>query len=328
MEDQSSLLVFNTDGTVNWEKSHLTEEEKNAVWWKSKALMKSPREALEDQGYLGIPIKRAQRAHHSAFAGSKVALVANAGDMAPAFEQHRQEHIENDPLVIEHFVGAICPIPDAIRAGTGHNLAGDPLSTPEILGATAITAIGVVGLATSMPEGILDDVAEHADDGRSLGRIDDVVGEVGDAVDAMEDARRMSGRGRMGGVIAKGSALQSLMNEAKSLNIPVVTNDALLDKLPGGGKAAAFDYSSGTIIIRSDATELEIFHELQHAKHWVALGRDPKAYTAIDVFAREFYVYRQIMDNKARWSPRELSEATRQITEYFQDYLKRIGSGT
>ena len=170
---------------------------------------------------------------------------------------------------------------------------------------------------------MLDDVGEATDAGRTVARVEGEVADAIDSLDAMEDLRRISGRGRMDGLIAKGGELQSLMNEAKSLKIPIETNDALLDKI---GVAAAFDYSSGKIIIRSNATELEIFHELQHAKHWVALGRDPKAYTAVDVFAREFHVYRQIMDNKSRWSPTELSEATKLITRHFTEYLDRMRS--
>ena len=331
-EDPGSLLVFTPTGDIDWENSRLTDEEITKVARGSRNIftLKSRREQLEDKGYHGIPIKKHKRSHHSAFAGSKVAMEANAGDMAPEFKQFREEHIQNDPLAIGYFGSIFVPFEDAVIAGSGHNIAGEPQSMDQIIlstGSVAATALGAAGSLDVPGTGMLDEAGEATDAGRTVARVEDEVANALGTVDAMEDARRMSGRGRLGGLIAKGSSLDSLMNEAKSLKIPVEFNDALLDKLPDGGKAAAFDYSSGKIIIRSDATELEIFHELQHAKQWVALGRDPKAYTAVDVFAREFHVYRQIMDNKSRWSPRELSEATRQITEYFRDYLKRMGSG-
>ena len=264
VEDQSSLLVFNTDGTVNWEKSQLTEEEKSKVksalgfWWLS---IKSQREMLEDKGYLGIPIKRTQRAHHSVFAGSKVAMEANAGDMAPEFKQWREEHIENDPLVIEHMVSAICPIPDAIRMATGHDLGGNPLSDDEIAISTLTTAGSALGLL-DIPGGTgIDEALEHTDDGRALSRLDGA-GEIG-AIEA--DVLNVTGglaQSAIGGMTTRKETRMLREHLTETTGTTIVFGS----KKAAGGNY--FDPHTNTIHLKSGSRNQPrgmLYEEVQHA---------------------------------------------------------------
>lgn len=71
--------------------------------------------------------------------------------------------------------------------------------------------------------------------------------------------------------------------------------------------AAAFDNQSGRLILRSNATFYEGFHELQHARQWSELGA--AAYNAQSRFQKEFYVFERITENAGEFSQLQLGHA-------------------
>ena len=75
--------------------------------------------------------------------------------------------------------------------------------------------------------------------------------------------------------------------------------------------AAAFDNSSGTLILRQDATYYEAFHELQHARQWSELG--PEAYGKLSTFERENYVFQRIAENSHEFNKMQLGHAAEYV---------------
>ncbi len=75
--------------------------------------------------------------------------------------------------------------------------------------------------------------------------------------------------------------------------------------------AAAFDNSSGTLILRRDATYYEAFHELQHARQWSEL--DPEAYGKLSTFERENYVFQRIVENTHEFNKMQLGHAAEYV---------------
>ena len=190
-------------------------------------------------------------------------MVANAGDMAPEFEQHRQDHIKNDPLVIGYLGSIIVPFEDAVIASSGHNIAGEPQSLDQIVlstGSVAATALGAAGSLDVPGTGMLDEVGEATDAGRMVAKVE---GEVNLAVDSAMIGRR-------GGIAISPTVITRLNSEINGLT--VLTDQDAFIKI--GNAAMITVNADGTAVIRlrSGATRYELLHELQHFEHLQKIG--------------------------------------------------------
>jgi len=102
--------------------------------------------------------------------------------------------------------------------------------------------------------------------------------------------------------------------DMKNRGVEVKLNaDQEIDIYVGKTMAGTFDYESGTIYLREGATDFEAFHESMHAQQWSNIGKD--AYEKLGKFARENYVYEQIMANESRFSKAEIESAKKYIAD-------------
>ena len=113
---------------------------------------------------------------------------------------------------------------------------------------------------------------------------------------------------------AKAEEISAAERELEKGGIKIIKNaDARINKL-NIKAAAAFDFEEGELLLRKDATFLEMFHEKAHAEQWAKLGKEQ--YKAIGTLAREEHVYKTIIENKQLFSERELKLAKSVIDEY------------
>jgi hypothetical protein len=73
-------------------------------------------------------------------------------------------------------------------------------------------------------------------------------------------------------------------------------------------RRAAFQASTNTVFLQPQATFYEVSHELAHAQQCAALGVG--AYAQQTTLEKETYVYEHLLQNRATWTPAELSHAT------------------
>jgi hypothetical protein len=88
--------------------------------------------------------------------------------------------------------------------------------------------------------------------------------------------------------------------------------DAAIKKLDPRGYAA-FDYDKKILLLPKGVTELGLFHENEHIRHFLEVG--PEAYKAAGKLAREERVYQAIMKNKERFNSMEIEQATAYIED-------------
>lgn len=113
---------------------------------------------------------------------------------------------------------------------------------------------------------------------------------------------------------AKADEITEVAQELEAGGIKIVKNaDARIDKV-NRNAAAAFDFEKGELLLRKDATFLEVFHEKTHAKQWTELGKEK--YLELGRLAREEHVYKTITENKHLFSERELDLSRKVIERY------------
>ena len=241
--------------------------------------------------------------------------------MAPEFEQHRQDHIKNDPLVIEHFVGAICPIPDAMRLGSGHDMAGNPLNDDEIFLATVSTAGTVLGAAGALDvpgTGMLDEVGEATDAGRTVARVEGAVDEALDASGVASSIRVIGATPYNGGInrLLEGLSSRGSRHLDQIVNrISDVDNVTLCTPAEFAEYAARHNMPSGTSAFISDSNHIylnrargydqlleDLAHEGTHSidfgKGGLFEGRNAGTLVNEDLYISEFRAYQaQVLVN-------------------------------
>jgi uncharacterized Zn-binding protein involved in type VI secretion len=127
--------------------------------------------------------------------------------------------------------------------------------------------------------------------------------------------------GRISGQRFAGAHRAEQLARARAMGIEVVENaDDILDKAGAKNAAAAFDYDKGRILLRSDASRYEFFHELQHAEHWLELGKKTDDYEKVGRFAREKRVYDKVMQNSEKFNPYEIEHAKGYINDLANTY--------
>ncbi len=120
---------------------------------------------------------------------------------------------------------------------------------------------------------------------------------------------------RLGGKLynpAKLDTLSSYLNK-RGFKLRLDGDDVLPPNV-----AAGFDGVKKEIILRRNATELEVFHELSHLRQYQQIG--PDAYNALSRIEKEQFVFDLLENSKKRWYG--FSEAERLSAI---DYILRIG---
>lgn len=84
------------------------------------------------------------------------------------------------------------------------------------------------------------------------------------------------------------------------------------------GMAAGFDYSTGIIYIRKDASVLDLYHEGYHAEMFASVGKEN--YVAYGKLVREEYVYEQVMKNSHLFNDKEIKLSK----DYIEDLRRKL----
>jgi Metallopeptidase toxin 4 len=122
------------------------------------------------------------------------------------------------------------------------------------------------------------------------------------------------GAGRLGGELYPASRLPVLERFLARRGITLQVGDEFVPAHAAG----AFDSAGGRILLRSNPTKYEVWHELSH---WIQFRRiGPDAYRALPRWAREQFVFDMLENNSARWM--SLSSPQRQ---HAVDYILSVG---
>jgi Metallopeptidase toxin 4 len=96
--------------------------------------------------------------------------------------------------------------------------------------------------------------------------------------------------------------------------------DRILDKNSQDTfKAAAFDFKKKEILLRKGATEYELLHEVEHARHFIELG-GREGYEAVGKLAREERVFERLMESKHLFNSYEVGNM-QSVIEYYRRTL-------
>jgi hypothetical protein len=74
-----------------------------------------------------------------------------------------------------------------------------------------------------------------------------------------------------------------------------------------------FSAETRQFVISKGATEIVVFHEMAHVKHWEEVGE--LAYSSLSKLEKEMYVWKQIFAQKERWTTAELRDALNYINK-------------
>ena len=75
-----------------------------------------------------------------------------------------------------------------------------------------------------------------------------------------------------------------------------------------------FNAINKQMILPTNSTEIVVFHEMAHVKHFEEVGE--VAYNIASKLDKEMYVWKQILDNRGKWTEKELQSSL--------DYINRI----
>jgi len=73
-----------------------------------------------------------------------------------------------------------------------------------------------------------------------------------------------------------------------------------------------FDAVNMQMILPKNTTEIVAFHEMAHVKHFEQVG---EVYHTLDRLQKETYVWKQIIENRVKWTNAELKEALKYIND-------------
>jgi hypothetical protein len=144
--------------------------------------------------------------------------------------------------------------------------------------------------------------------GKELGKLDDL--DAAKRADFGNKPPRLWGGNRVSAEV-----LNKYVETMKQHGIKVVRDadgriGALAKKQGVEGRYALFDPETRQVLLPKGVTELGLFHEHEHVKHFLELGGDLKAYNAVGKLAREERVYEAIMKNKERFNTIEIKGST------------------
>jgi hypothetical protein len=124
--------------------------------------------------------------------------------------------------------------------------------------------------------------------------------------------------GRLGGEIYSASKLRQLESYLSRRGITLKVGD---EHLPPNG-AGAFNYGKGELLLRSNPTSYEVWHELSHYLHYRKIGAEAYANLPRSTLNNvpEQFVFDMLENSKRRWG--NLNDAERR---HAIDYIERIG---
>ncbi len=110
----------------------------------------------------------------------------------------------------------------------------------------------------------------------------------------------VQGTGRLGGKLYGPDRMNQLANYLEKRNIKLILDDPMLDSRRMNG---AFNRVKGELLLRSDATEYEVWHELSHYIQYRQIG--PEAYSQLTRSPTynepEEFVLQMLAGNNRRW---------------------------
>lgn len=132
--------------------------------------------------------------------------------------------------------------------------------------------------------------------------------------------------GTLGGKILKASQIRKLRGILKEKGIHLIMEDDIksiiklfkpigqFDKVEDlfyfmklNGKAGAFNPYTKQMILPRNTTEIVVFHEMAHIKQFEQIGEE--AYKNLSTLEKETYVWKQIIENRQKWTEAELNDA-------------------
>ncbi|MFD2088467.1 zincin-like metallopeptidase toxin domain-containing protein [Brevibacillus brevis] len=129
-----------------------------------------------------------------------------------------------------------------------------------------------------------------------------------DKIDYVEET------GRLGGTLYNDKDLRLLGNYLEKRGVTLKVGDEFLPPGKGGG----FNYNTDELVLRSNPTQYEVWHELSHYLHYRRIGKDaysnlPRTYGPVPMNdltqfnAPEQFVYDMLSNSPKRWN--SLNEA-------------------
>ena len=149
-------------------------------------------------------------------------------------------------------------------------------------------------------------------EGRLTGSVNNVGNVANTTVDAIE------GTGRLGGTLYPPVKLGQLDGYLAKRGITRKVGD---EHLPYG-KAGGFDASRGELLLRSEPTNYEVWHELSHFRQYQMIGREKylKSPRSIDFNAPEQFVFDMLENSPKRWNSLSYEQQRHAV-----DYIEWIG---
>jgi hypothetical protein len=124
----------------------------------------------------------------------------------------------------------------------------------------------------------------------------------------------VAGAGRIEGAPYGATRLAQLEAYLSRRGITLKVGDDFLDPTKVGG----FDAGSGQMLLRSNPTRYEVWHELSHYRQYQRLGRD--AYLAQSRVAKEQFVFDLLENSAKRWRSLSFEEQQHAIW-----YIRWVG---
>jgi Metallopeptidase toxin 4 len=134
-----------------------------------------------------------------------------------------------------------------------------------------------------------------------------------DAAEGVWANKPQAGVGRLDGDKLSRKEFQNLKDELNGYELNLDRrSDKMLNKASeksGKDFMGGFDYGTGTVHLRKDATRFEAFHEMTHARQFAELGQ--QKYKDLGTYAREAHVFNEIWKNRREFNKDEVKSAIR-----------------
>ncbi|UMY66459.1 MULTISPECIES: zincin-like metallopeptidase toxin domain-containing protein [unclassified Flavobacterium] len=164
---------------------------------------------------------------------------------------------------------------------------------------------------------------------------DDVLREIADDVPNLSKSELdwMASRktGNLGGRVLKASQIRQLRGILKRKGIHLIaegdakyitrlfkpvdgfkTIEDLFEAMKGDGLRGAFNAHTKQFFLSKSATEIVVFHEMAHLRHFEEVG---EIYLTLSRLEKETYVWEQILASRNKWSDSELRDALNYIND-------------
>ena len=189
--------------------------------------------------------------------------------------------------------------------------------------------LAAVGVFATVTPGTVDVAAASAKIGTRMAKagakVADGAGAAGKGLDELASAgKRTFGpkgpldaleNGRLGGKLYSSTKLDSLGEYLNRRGFKLRLDG---DEVLPPNVAAGFDGVKRELILRRNATEFEVWHELSHLRQYQRIG--PEAYNSLTRVQKEQFVFDMLENSKKRWYG--MSEMERRASI---DYILRIG---